>query len=261
MNPRIQVFEGVENLRDFGGYDTAAARRIAPGRLWRSGHWARATDADLDRFQALGVMTIVDLRRAVEREAQPSRRHAACAAAVIAVPPGVDDPSEAPHVAFLRSTDLTPEASRAFMTETYRQIPYEPAHIDLFSRYFAALADARGAVLVHCAAGKDRTGVLAALTHRLAGVHPDDMAEDYLLTNRAVRLAERAPEIAERLSRWSGRPASPQAVVAFVGVEAAYLEAAFAEIARRSGSLDAYFEQALGLDVATRERIAERLSG
>ena len=74
-NPRIHPFEGVENVRDYGDYATAASRRLAPGRLFRSGHWANATDADLDRFHALGVATIVDLRGAVERERQPSTRH------------------------------------------------------------------------------------------------------------------------------------------------------------------------------------------
>ena len=171
-----------------------------------------------------------------------------------------DDLTEAPHVQFLKSRDLTPDASREFMTSAYRRIPYEAPHLDLFSQYFQALANGDGPVLIHCAAGKDRTGILAALTHRIAGVHADDMVEDYLMTNAAVRLEERAPEIAERMTRWSGRPASPEAVVAFVGVEAAYLEEAFAEIDRRSGSLDAYFTDALGLDVATRDRIAERLT-
>ena len=259
-NPRIHPFEGVENVRDYGDYATAASRRLAPGRLFRSGHWANATDADLDRFHALGVATIVDLRRAVERERQPSRRHGQCNARTIAAPARPDDLTEAPHVQFLKSRDLTPDASREFMTSAYRRIPYEAPHLDLFSQYFQALANGDGPVLIHCAAGKDRTGILAALTHRIAGVHADDMVEDYLMTNAAVRLEERAPEIAERMTRWSGRPASPEAVVAFVGVEAAYLEEAFAEIDRRSGSLDAYFTDALGLDAATRDRIAERLT-
>lgn len=259
MTARIHPFEAVENVRDYGGYDTAASRRLASGRLLRSGHWANATEADLARFQELGVATVVDLRRVREREQQPSRRPEGCTAQVFTAPAQPDDLTEAPHIQFLKSRDLTPDASREFMTSAYRRIPYEAPHLDLFSRYFRALADGDGPVLIHCAAGKDRTGILAALTHRLVGVHADDMIEDYVLTNTAVRLEERAPEIAERLMRWSGRPASPEAVVAFVGVEPAYLDEAFAEIDRQSGSLDAYFEQALGLDAATRERIIERL--
>ena len=260
MTERIHSFEGVENVRDYGGYATAASRRLASGRLFRSGHWANASDGDLERLAEMKVATIVDLRRAIEREQQPSRRQADCRAKTITTPATPDDLTEAPHIQFLKSRDLTPDDSREFMVSAYRRIPYEAPHLDLFGRYFRTLADGEGAVLIHCAAGKDRTGILAALTHRMLGVHADDMIEDYVLTNAAVRLQERAPEIAERLSRWSGRPASPEAVVAFVGVEAGYLDEAFAEIDRQSGSLDAYFETALGLDAATRERIVERLT-
>ena len=115
-------------------------------------------------------------------------------------------------------------------------------------------------MLIHCAAGKDRTGFLAALTHHLLGVHRDDMVEDYLLTNTAVDLVGRAPSIARQLHKMTGRVASDDAVVAFLGVEPAYLEAAFAEVEARHGSLDAYLAQALGVDAALRARIEARLS-
>ena len=259
MTPRILSFEGVENVRDYGGY-SAAGRAIKPGRLYRSGHWANASDADLEAFEKLKVETIVDLRRSVEREHQPSRRSAACTAVRIETDPRPDDLTEAPHIAFLKSGQLTVDGGRNFMMTAYRRIPYEAPHLDLFRRYFEAVAQADGAVLIHCAAGKDRTGILAALTHRILDVHADDLTEDYLLTNTAVRLEERAPAIAERLARWTGVVPSHDAVVAFLGVEAAYLDEAFAEIDRQSGSLDAYLTDAVGLDAATRDRVIERLS-
>lgn len=259
MSPRIHPFTGVENVRDYGDYSTAASRRLHRGRLFRSAHWANATEDDLERLHEFGVATVVDLRRAIEREQQPSRRHAAFAGVVIEAPASPDDLTEAPHIQFLKTTDLTRDSGRRFMLEAYRRIPYETPHLDLFARYFRAIADGGGPVLIHCAAGKDRTGILAALTHRMVGVHADDMVEDYLLTNTAVRLAERAPEIAGKLARFTGRTPSHDAVVAFLGVEAEYLEEAFAEIDRMSGSLDAYFEQAMGLDAATRARVAEGL--
>ncbi len=101
---------------------------------------------------------------------------------------------------------------------------------------------------------------LAALTHHLLGVHPDDMIEDYLLTNSAVDLAGRAPAIARQLEAMTGRPAAHDAVVAFLGVEPAYLKTALAEAAARHGSVDGYLEQALGVDAALRDRIGERLA-
>lgn len=258
MSSRLHAFEAIDNFRDYGDYATSAGARVRPGLLLRSAHHARATDADLTRLQTLDVAVVVDLRRPGEQRDQPSRRHGDFAGRIIAAE--VDDGAEAPHITFLKTQDLTPASGRRFMERTYRALPFEPAHLDVFARYFRALSEADGAVLIHCAAGKDRTGLLAALTHHLLGVGRDDLIEDYLLTNAAVDLAGRAPAIARQIHKMTGRVASDEAVVAFLGVQAAYLEAAFAEIEARHGSLDLYLEQALGVDAALRDRIAGRLA-
>ncbi len=176
------------------------------------------------------------------------------------IPAEIDDGGEAPHVTFLKTADLTIDAGRRFMTGTYARLAFEPEHLDLFARYFRALGEGDGAVLIHCAAGKDRTGLLAALTHHLLGVHRDDMIADYLLTNTAVDLTSRAPAIARQLEAMTGRPAAHDAVVAFLGVEPVYLETALDQIVARHGSIDAYLEQVLGVDTRLRDRIGERLA-
>jgi protein tyrosine/serine phosphatase len=256
MSARILPFEGVENFRDYGDY-AAGDLRIGRGRLLRSAHHARATDADLDRFAALDVAVLVDLRRLAERTAQPNRLPEGFRGRIIeSQDPGA---GEAPHVTFLRTSDLTEETSRRFMIETYRELAFEPRHVELFSAYFGALAEGEGPVLIHCAAGKDRTGLLAALTHVLLGVHADDRMADYLLTNEAARLEARAPEIAEVLARTYGRTPSVAAVRAFLGVEAEFLDAAFAEIEARRGSVEAYLEQVAGVTPEARTRIERNL--
>lgn len=258
MTDRIHRFEALDNFRDYGDYAGPAGRRIAPGRLFRSGHQGRATAADLERLAGLGLATIVDLRRAAERREQPSRRPVGWAGRVIESDLGGD--GEAPHITFLKTSDLTIDAGRRFMTGVYRELAFEPAHLDLFGRYFQALGEADGPVLIHCAAGKDRTGLLAALTHHLLGVHRDDMVADYLLTNTAVDLEARAPGIARQLQAMTGRPAAHDAVVAFLGVEPVYLETALSAIEARHGAVDAYLDQALGVDARLRDRIGERLA-
>lgn len=257
MNSRLHAFDKLDNFRDYGGYDTAAGRRLKAGRLFRSAHQAGVTDADLERLDGFDFGAVVDLRRPVERKRQPSRRPAGFSGVVLES--DLDARGEAPHITFLKTTDLTPDSGRRFMMETYRELPFASAHLDLFARYFRVLADSDRPVLIHCAAGKDRTGMLAALTHRLLGVGHDDMMEDYLLTNVAVDLEGRAPAIAEQLKALTGRTASHDAVVAFMGVEAAYLDAAVMAIEDRHGSIDGYLEQALGVDSEMRDRIAERL--
>ena len=258
MTDRIHRFDALDNFRDYGDYDTAAGRRIATGRLFRSAHQARVSDADLERLGGLGIGTIVDLRRPGERRDQPSKRPAGWTGQVQDSDLGPD--GEAPHITFLKTSDLTIDAGRTFMTGLYGTLPYEPAHLDLFARYFRALGEGDGAVLIHCAAGKDRTGTLAALTHHLLGVHHDDLIADYMLTNTAVDLEGMAPKVARQLEKVTGRAPAHDAVIAFLGVEPVYLETAFAGIEDRHGSLDAYLEQALGVDSALRDRIGERLS-
>tara|TARA_R110002167_G_scaffold71327_8_gene201309 strand:+ start:697 stop:1476 length:780 start_codon:yes stop_codon:yes gene_type:complete len=258
MSSRILRFDALDNFRDYGDYATAAGRRIRPGRLLRSAHHARVTPADLERLAAIDIGTVVDLRRPVERSKQPSRRPETFTGEVIES--DLDAVGEAPHITFLKTADLTPDSGRRFMTETYAKLPFAASHLELFSRYFRTLADSDRPVLIHCAAGKDRTGMLAALTHHLLGVGDDDMIEDYLLTNVAVDLETRAPAIAKQLEAMTGRVAAHDAVVAFMGVEPAYLEAAWTAINDRYGSTDAYLAKALGVDAAMRDRIGARLS-
>lgn len=258
MQDRLHPFEAIDNFRDYGGYSSAAGRRIAPGRLYRSAHHAKASEADLARLRGLGIVGIVDLRRPSERAWQPSRRCEGFRA--VLVESEHDDGGEAPHITFLKEADLTEASGRAFMVNTYGRLPFEPAHLDLFARYFRLLADTDGPVLIHCAAGKDRTGLLAALTHQVLGVSRDDMLDDYLLTNTAVDLEGRAPEIGQQLERMTGRKASHGAIVAFMGVEAAYLDAAFRAMDEAHGSVDGYLQDALGMTTAMRDRIADRLT-
>jgi protein tyrosine/serine phosphatase len=258
MANRILAFEGVDNFRDYGDYATAAGRRLHPGRLYRSAAHSRATDADLERLAELQPAVIVDLRRKAEREREPSRRPEGWAGEVIENDDG-DEEGDPPHIVALRESDLSPDAVNAYMLEYYAHAPFEPRHIDLFRRYFDALVEGRGPVLIHCAAGKDRTGLLAAFTHLAVGVSREDVVDDFLLTNQAARIEARTPEVGRRLAEAFGREPSTEAVRVFLGVHASWLETAFAAIEGRHGSVEAYLEQVLGLTPDRREALAERL--
>ena len=257
MTNRILPLEGVDNFRDYGDYQTAAGRRIHPGRLYRSANHGAATDADLETIAKLGLAVIVDLRRAEERRRIPSRRPEACTARLITN--DIDDRPEDPWLTFLKGSDLTEGSFRGYLMTYYEAAPFETRHVDLFSRYFRALGEAEGPVLIHCAAGKDRTGLLAALTHHLVGVHADDIVEDYLLTNDEARFERRAPMVLEHLAEATGRRPDPAVARIAMGVEARYLETAFTAIRRAHGGVDAYLETALGVDAGLREKLEARL--
>jgi protein-tyrosine phosphatase len=169
------------------------------------------------------------------------------------------DEGEDSWIAHVRDSDLTEASFRKYMADYYREAPFEERHIDLFSRYFQALAQVDGPILVHCAAGKDRTGILVALTHHVAGVPPDTAIEDYLLTNHPDRLAARMPIIGKFMEEIAGRMPSEAVIQVAMGVEADYLRTAFTAIDERYGSLDGYLEQALGVGAAQRAALRERL--
>jgi protein tyrosine/serine phosphatase len=247
--------EGVDNFRDFGGYPTSHGRPLKLGRLFRSASHHRATDADLEAIAALGIGVVVDLRRLEERRRDPSRRHAAFAGVVIE---NDEEQGDSWHE-HIRTSDLSAASFNAYLDAYYRKAPFEARHVDLFRRYFAALDERDAPVLVHCAAGKDRTGVIVALTHHLAGAHRDDIIADYLLTNDPRRFAERLPLVRAAVREISGREASDEALIIAMGVDAAYLEAAFQAIEAEAGGLDAYLERVLGVTASVRERLLEKL--
>jgi protein tyrosine/serine phosphatase len=250
--------EAVENFRDFGGYPTADGRRMKAGHFYRSATHGRATDADLVAIEALGLALIVDLRRPAERGRDPARRPAGFKGREI-VNHDEESHDDDPWWNFVKSCDLSEATFRQYLMDYYRLAPFVPRHQDLFAQYFRALAHADGPVLIHCAAGKDRTGVLAALTHRLAGVHEDDIVGDFLLTNNPERMAARAPVLAEMISEATGKTPDEAALRVVMGVEAAYLEEAFRAIEAEHGSVEAYLEAALGVDAALREALEARL--
>jgi protein tyrosine/serine phosphatase len=254
---RMWTLDGVENFRDYGGYPAAFGRRVRAGRLYRSAHHAGASDGDLERIDALGLHVLVDLRRPSERERNPNRIGPRFTGRVIDNDEG-DKPLDEFHSHMLTS-DHSVESMREFMRNYYRHALFEPRHIDLYHRYFAALAEADGPVLIHCAAGKDRTGLLAALTHRLLGVAEDDTLADYLLTNDHARFETRAPLFAAWVQDLTGRTPSREAIFAGMGVEAEYLHLAFDAIEARYGSVESYLELALGVDAELKSRIEERL--
>jgi protein-tyrosine phosphatase len=260
MTQRILAFEGVGNFRDYGGYATEDGRRVKTGKLYRSAHHGSATDADLEAISALGIDVVVDLRRKGEREKEPSRRPAAFAGRVIdndLGDRGLGD--EDPWQVFLRGSDLSPQSFDDYLSAYYRNAPFEERYVDLYSRYFRSLAETDGAVLIHCAAGKDRTGILAALTHRSLGVSREDILADFLLTNSAIGFEERIPMVAEMMAAEIGRRPTPEAVRVAMGVHESYLERAFLVLEEQHGSVEAYLADALGVDGALKARLRERL--
>lgn len=257
---RVLTCDAINNFRDFGGWRTQDGGRVKTGRLFRSAHHARASAADAEQVRALGITVVTDLRHPSEQEEQPSAWLGTLPITVIEEP-AVDEvtPGKAPHIQAFESSDFSFAAVRRFMVDHYGQMPYDTRLIALYRRYFQALDERDGVMLIHCAAGKDRTGILAALTHHVLGVHPDDLLEDYLMTNTAANMDERLPHIRRRMEALYGRPLAEESLRAMLGVVPEYLDQTWRTLAERSGSIDTYLADALGVDRARADRIRARL--
>lgn len=255
---RRHRFDGLHNFRDFGGYD-AGGRKLVSGKLFRSANHAAASDGDLARLKEMGIGAVIDLRRPSERERQPSRRWDGFAGTVIENHDH-DEGAETWDV-FMSSWDMTEESFRGYMMRYYTRAPYTPRLIELYRRYFDVLASGEGALIVHCAAGKDRTGLIVALTHMLAGVHRDDVVADYLLTNDPERFEAFGASWAEMIRQERGVGPTLETMRMVMGVEPAYLERSLGEIVERHGSVEAYLSDALGVDAGKRAAIEKRLFG
>ncbi len=252
---QLPGFQTIRNFRDFGGYRTADGGRLRRGHLFRSAHFPEAGPADLERLAALGIATIVDLRRPAEREKYPTPP----VTARIVTHPGISGGALPPHLAAFEDAGSSAETAHAAMTAIYRGFVFDPMIVDLYRDYFTALEESDGPVLVHCAAGKDRTGLVCALTHRLASVGADDLLADYLATNDSNLVdSEAIARICETMSR-EGRPASEAAARMVLSVRADFLASAFAAIAERYASPEAYMEDVLGLTAPRRRAIVARL--
>lgn len=256
MTDRIIPLEGVRNFRDFGGYETADGGRIRRNLLYRSGHHAEATDSDIETMDALSIVFQADLRRPDERERQVAK----WGPAEILTHDGGRE-SLSPHMQFLSRIEASPEDADNWMNDYYKTAPFKTHHIELFTGWFDRLAglDAGQAALVNCAAGKDRTGIICALTKHVLGVSDEDIFADYELTNQAVDIDARLPDAQTYFNDMLGREYPADVYRPFMGVRARYLRTAFAAIEAEAGSVDAYLNDALGLSETQRTDLKARL--
>lgn len=254
---RVLNLDGVHNFRDYGGYAVSGGARLKRGILWRSGQHHGATDADLEQIASLGLKTVFDLRTSRERTTHPCRRPHGFAAAIYSP----DDPTKmhAPHIAAAKTTrQRTAESTREGLRKNYGGICFRPELMAMMRTYFASLAQGNGPSLVNCMAGKDRTGITVAMLHLATGVHRDDVIEDYVLTNTAGDSEARIAAGADTIRAISG-DLDEDVLRVLMGVEPEYLEAAFAAIEEKHGSIDGYLEEALGVDEAMKDRLRAAL--
>ena len=169
-------FEGVVNFRDLGGYPTREGGHVRWGRLFRADALHNLTASDLATYEGLGVRLVVDLRSDTERREMPNPIESRALPLAFRRDEGSDEPAPALVAA-------SPEEGERVLADLYlNHVERSGARI---GEILTAMADPDGLPAVfHCHAGKDRTGVIAALLLELLGVDRQVVLDDYELTSR-----------------------------------------------------------------------------
>ena len=169
--------EGGINFRDLGGYRNAQGKTVKWRQLMRCGHLAQLTEADLELLGKIGVDKVHDFRRTEEQQQSPSQSVPAMFIDDYQI--SIGDISR--FWEFLKDGKLTDQSSHELVVNSYRKCV--ETVIPAYSRFMRELVDSKqGAHIFHCSAGKDRTGMAAALILGALDVPRETIIADYLLT-------------------------------------------------------------------------------
>lgn len=207
--------------------------------------------ADLERFAAFDIRLICDLRTPGERAEWPDRLPAGREPEVLTVRGGDDVTTDIRRV-LKHSLEDTAEQARNYMFASYRSFP--SAFAEILGALCRHLMEPRGGALVHCAAGKDRTGFVCAVVLLAIGVPRAAVFEDYLLSDHYFG-AQRIAEIVSQ--RYAATVPAP--VLDALRVHREYLETSLELLEREHGSIGAYLESRAGVDQAALAGLRESL--
>ncbi|MDA0978943.1 MAG: tyrosine-protein phosphatase [Proteobacteria bacterium] len=247
--------EGSVNLRDFGGYQTTDGRTIRRGQLFRCGTMAEIPEHAFDDFAGLDIGVICDLRGhdEVENSPTPDAEPFQCR---IHIPiwPG----SSMQFQESARERQMTHEDFIEFMHQVTREIARD--HVEAYKQLMRELVNTERGFLLHCSAGKDRTGFGAAIILTLLGVERETVVHDYLISNQARELVERTLRRMRENAAERNMPEDidEEVIRIFAGVREEYLLGAFEEIDRHYGGIHGYLE-AVGITRAEEEHLKNRL--
>jgi protein tyrosine/serine phosphatase len=224
--------EGLANLRDVGGLPTTDGGKTVPGRLLRSDNLQTLTRSDIEQLLGLGLTDVVDLRSDYERASTGPgplartdvRRHELSLFREQMPGVGEDKPDVRPEVLpeeALPWVDLEPSVELGDVVASV-YFSYLVDRPDSILAALRAIAYAPGAALVHCAAGKDRTGTVVSLALTLAGVEREAVVADYVASSERVhRVVDRLMASSTYADNLRGRPieshlSRPEAMTTFL---------------------------------------------
>jgi len=229
--------QGAVNFRDVGGYATNDGHRVKWHKIYRSADISKLTDSDLNKVAQIKIVDVVDLRGVNESKGAPDKLN-----------PGMDyilcpAGSDADLSNWMKQISTLKSGGDSMMIIYYSNTQFlSDRYKPLFSK-LTALPD-ESALLLHCTAGKDRTGIGTALVLYALGVPYPTIMEDYLATNY-YRAEDNEKKIKQMFMFMH---IDDHVARDLLSAKKEYLDATFAAIMKQYGSVDKYLKAGLGLD-------------
>lgn len=222
---------GGYNFRDLGGYKTQNGSYVKWGKVFRSDDLHKLTEADIAYLDAIPIRSIVDFRSAQEIENAPDCYPEAAKEYALSISPG--NLSDVAGV-----LEMSSQTADSSMRAVNRMLVTDPAAVGHYRDYFVLLQNESTIPLMfHCTAGKDRTGMAAALFLHALGVDRETILADYLASNRYLG------------DKYASLLAQYPALEPLLTVRREYLESGLDEIESQYGSIDEYLTETLHVDL------------
>ncbi|MDO6692873.1 tyrosine-protein phosphatase [Aliiglaciecola sp. 3_MG-2023] len=251
LRTRVLPFAGGRNFRDLGGFKTKDGKQVKWGKLYRSGAMHNLTSDDYATIRDLGIATVVDFRTPEERASEKTEwqggevEHYTWDYAM--------DFDMESFKSVMNGQPITSEMMEGVMASMYPGILSQQK--EHYKAMFDRLVESDEPLVFHCTAGKDRTGISAALILTALDVERDVIIQDYEFTEQVLKPEDLLPPAGH-----ANEPADPMmaklaklpkpALAALMGARKSYIQAAFDEMIAQSGSVTAYIEQELEVSPA-----------
>ena len=250
---RRVTLEGAVNFRDIGGIKTSNNKFIKSGILFRSDELSQLTDSDLKTVEKLNLKVIIDFRSLKERSTKIDR-----------VPPDgkirqvnlpiIQQREDIPKWRFMiwwmfeaRESDFS-----KFLAEHYKEIAFENSN--RIREIITLIADKNNLpALIHCAAGKDRTGVITAIIQLLLGLSREQVLNEYLATNDY--LGSRFDKMIQKFRRMSLYRLSYENLKPLLEAREEYLNGVLDDLFAKYASIENYLIQHCGVEKNTIEKV------
>jgi protein-tyrosine phosphatase len=247
---------GAPNFRDLGGYKTHDGREVQWGKIYRSSKLDKLDADDVSFVRRLSLTTVYDFRTPEKWTEAPSNLPKGGRINIKQRPIASGEIGKSEVVDALTAGTASQSDAADYMRNVYVDIVKN--HRATLSELLRDAANPEATpLLFHCTAGKDRTGIGAALILLALGVPRETVVQDYLLSNRYNHHGiERRVTLVKLVSLLR---ADDDATRALMGVDQTYIEAAFAHMEDEFGSIDGYMTNALGVDKALRSSLRANL--